>query len=91
MKDLHVERCRLAMLKKDWVTLEELAPEIGCSESAASSRIRDLRKPAYGNHRIACRRTGPGGLHKYRLVREREDVADAGLDPDKKHPAQSEQ
>lgn len=67
--DRHVEKCRLAMLLGDWWTLSELAEEIGCSEAAASARVRDLRKAAFGAHRILCRHTGPGGLHKYRIHR----------------------
>lgn len=68
MRDRHVERCRLAMADGSWWTLAELAEEIGCSEAAASARVRDLRKNAYGSHEVLCRHTGPGGLHRYRLV-----------------------
>lgn len=71
-RDRHVEKCRFAMIGGGWWTLAELAEVIGCSEAAASSRVRDLRKSAHGGHRVVCRHTGPGRLHKYRLVPSRE-------------------
>jgi DNA-binding Lrp family transcriptional regulator len=56
-----------------WWTLAELAEVIGCSEAAASARVRDLRKAIHGAHKVLCRRTGPGNLHKYRLILTREE------------------
>lgn len=67
MRDRHVIRCRVAMGDGRWHTLADLALAIGCSEAAASARVRDLRKTAHGGHTVFCRRTGPGNLHKYRL------------------------
>lgn len=52
-----------------WVTLADLARAIGCKEQSASARIRDLRKPRFGNHRIDREYVeGENGLHVYKLV-----------------------
>jgi hypothetical protein len=50
-----------------WWKLHELAAVSGASEAGASARIRDLRKPKFGNHQIARRRIS-GGLYEYRMV-----------------------
>ena len=49
-------------------TLAELANGIGCTEAAASARIRDLRKARFGAHEVERRRVS-GGLFVYRLAR----------------------
>jgi len=50
-----------------WHTLAELA-EVGvCSESCASARIRDLRKPKFGGFHVSRSHCG-NGLWKYRLA-----------------------
>lgn len=57
-----------------WWSLLELAGEAGkltgkrVSESAASARIRDLRKDQFGGRTVEARNAG-GGLWLYRLVR----------------------
>lgn len=50
-----------------WITLSELAARIGCSEAAASARLRDLRKKRCGAHTVERQRLD-SGLHRYRLI-----------------------
>lgn len=54
------------MLTGEWFTLRELCEKVGCLETSASARIRDLRKPAFGGYTIERERVG-GGLFRYRL------------------------
>jgi aromatic ring hydroxylase len=48
-----------------WHTLAEIVQRIGGSEAGISARIRDLRKPKFGNHKIDRQHIG-GGLWRYR-------------------------
>lgn len=48
-----------------WHTLSEIAQRIGGSEAGISARIRDMRKPRFGNHKIDRQHIG-GGLWRYR-------------------------
>lgn len=48
-------------------SIAELAERIGCTEAAASARVRDLRKARFGAHRVERRRV-EGGLFVYKLV-----------------------
>jgi hypothetical protein len=50
-----------------WHTLSEIAQRIGGSEAGISARIRDMRKPKFGNHTVD-RRHVKDGLWEYRLV-----------------------
>ena len=50
-----------------WHTLSEISQRIGGSEAGISARIRDLRKPKFGNHTIDRQHIG-GGLWRYRWV-----------------------
>ncbi len=50
-----------------WHTLADLAKAAGGSEAGVSARIRDLRKPRFGEHAVERRRRG-GGLWEYRLA-----------------------
>lgn len=46
-------------------SLGEVATAIGCSESAAGSRLRDLRKQKFGSFQVTKRRVG--NLYLYRV------------------------
>mgnify|MGYP003668554865 CR=1 FL=1 len=50
-----------------WWTLSQLSEETQSSEAGVSARVRDLRKPKNGSHRVESRRRG-GGLWEYRIV-----------------------
>lgn len=52
-----------------WWTLPELAAAARGSEAAVSARLRDLRKPEWGGHKVEREHVG-GGLWRYRLVIE---------------------
>lgn len=58
-----------------WFTLTNLAKAAGgingrnYSEAGVSARIRDLRKPKFGGHKIEARHVADG-LWKYRMVRD---------------------
>ena len=57
----------------DWWTFESLRDAllrrgIGISEAGVSARIRDLRKPCYGQHIIERRKTERKGIWSYRMV-----------------------
>jgi hypothetical protein len=54
-----------------WWTLADLAAAAGGSEAGVSARLRDLRKPKFGGHRVERRRVG-GGLWEYRVAGEGE-------------------
>lgn len=49
-----------------WWTIPELAEAVGCSETSASARLRDLRKEKFGGHHVERDRVA-GGLYRYRL------------------------
>ena len=60
----------LAILKKGgWYTVQDLAPLINATETAASSALRDLRKPKYGQHNIFRRRL-ENNISQYRLFED---------------------
>lgn len=50
-----------------WRTVRELALMVGCSESGASARLRDLRKDAYGKFNVE-RRTRGARVYIYRIL-----------------------
>lgn len=58
-----------------WRTVPELARELreafpreGLTETGTSARVRDLRKPEHGAHRVKARqRPGTRGVWEYRL------------------------
>ncbi len=53
----------------EWWTLRQLADRVGCSESSASARLRDLKKRKFGSWNVEKDRVAPGsGLWKYRLI-----------------------
>lgn len=52
-----------------WHTPAELEQRVGDSWASVSARVRDLRKPRFGGHRIESRRVPGGkGLWEYRLA-----------------------
>ena len=64
-----LERVRVMMSDGRWHTLEELAMGAGCSEAAASARLRDLRKERFGGYTIV-REYIADGLWHYRMEKE---------------------
>ena len=65
------DQVRAIMLRGAWVTVREIARELGhASEASVSARVRDLRKPRCGGYDIRRRRrrTGaePGATWEYR-------------------------
>lgn len=51
-----------------WHTLEELAAAAHATTQSVSARIRDLRKPTFGEWTVERRKvTGANGLYQYRL------------------------
>lgn len=60
---LRVHEC---LSDRKWHTLAELAELAGGSEASVSARIRDLRKPRYGNLAVEKRRVCRG-LYEYRM------------------------
>jgi hypothetical protein len=57
-----------AMKSSKWYTLYELEHATGCPGASVSARIRDFRKPKFGEHTVERRRRGPGGTWEYRLL-----------------------
>jgi|TARA_B100000586_G_scaffold265245_1_gene236684 hypothetical protein len=50
-----------------WFTLRQLADLIKAPEASVSARIRDLRKPKFGEHNIEHERLS-NGVWRYRMV-----------------------
>ncbi len=50
-----------------WRTLRQIAEAVGCSETSASARLRDFRKPRFGGHQVDRHRAA-GGVWLYRLI-----------------------
>jgi hypothetical protein len=55
-----------ALKDSRWHTLSELAQITGDPPASVSARLRDLRKPSFGNH-VVERRYVRRGLFEYRL------------------------
>lgn len=52
-----------------WRTLRQIASATKCLETSASTRLRDLRKPRFGGHKVELRHVpGYPGLFEYRLI-----------------------
>lgn len=62
-------RIAAALADGRWRTLAELAAETGDPEASVSARLRDLRRPEFGGHRIDRRRLTEGAF-AYRLRTE---------------------
>jgi len=56
-----------ALADGGWHTLADLSQKVGAPEASVSARLRDLRKPRFGGHKVE-RQHVKGGLHRYRLV-----------------------
>ena len=52
----------------DWKTLHEISRFTGMPEASISARIRDLRKPKFGEQEVQTRRAS-NGLWQYRVAR----------------------
>lgn len=67
-----IERVAAFMGDGRWRTLQDISRECACSESGASARLRDLRKPKFqerfGSLTVESMRAG-GGLWFYRVSR----------------------
>lgn len=51
-----------------WHSLPEISQKLSIKKRSAASRIRDLRLPSYGNHRIEARETSKHQVFEYRLI-----------------------
>ena len=51
-----------------WWTLRQISFRTGMPEASVSARLRDLRKPRFGEQEVQRRRAG-NGLWQYRVVR----------------------
>jgi hypothetical protein len=57
-----------------WRTLADLAKAAGAPEASVSARLRDLRKPRFGGHRVERRYLFRGCFTYQLIVRETEAV-----------------
>lgn len=65
-----LERVVKVMRDRLWRTLEEISKATGDPQASVSARLRDLRKPKFGEHVVERRRRGVAmkGLFEYRLT-----------------------
>lgn len=63
-----LRRIKLLMGDGRWRSGYEVAQQVGGSDSAATARLRDLRKPQHGGHEVPCE-LFPDKVWRYRLVR----------------------
>jgi hypothetical protein len=69
----------------DWVTLRQLSEACRGTETSVSARIRDLRKPRWGEHEIqACHASGDG-VWRYKMISSKQllDGRSSGPSPKK--------
>lgn len=68
--DSQLGRVWMLMLDGRWRTLQEIARRTRDPEGSIGARLRDFRKPRFGEHEIRRRRRGEPrrGLHEYQLV-----------------------
>lgn len=64
-----MQRVYTLMSDSQWRTLREIAQVTGDPEASVSAQLRHLRKPRWGNHKLAKRRRGDEslGIYEYRL------------------------
>ncbi len=57
-------------MRREWITLSEIAAITDDPEASISARLRDLRKAKFGAHTVNRRRRGdpPKGLFEYQLL-----------------------
>lgn len=67
---LRAQLDRVSRLMADgaWRTLAQISESTGDPESSVSARLRDLRKPKFGQHVVERRRRSPGTF-EYRVAR----------------------
>ena len=65
-----LERVYNLMRDGNWRTLPEIKRALGKGlDTSISARLRDLRKPIFGNYQVDCRgRNHIRGLYEYRLI-----------------------
>jgi len=56
------------MARGEWMTLSEIANEIGARETGVSARLRDFRKERFGRHNIISQPTNVRGVWVYKMV-----------------------
>lgn len=62
------------MADGQWRTLKQLAAAVEAPEASVSARLRDLRKPRFGGHRVE-RRYVCKGCFTYQLIVREEEAA----------------
>jgi hypothetical protein len=62
---------RSLMLDGKWRTLKEISEVLAKPQASVSARLRDLRKPKFGNYLVERRARGDraSGLFEYRVVK----------------------
>lgn len=65
--DRQLRRVSDLMADGRWRTLQQISEATGDPESSVSARLRDLRKPRWGNRNVE-RRYVKRGLFEYRVV-----------------------
>lgn len=60
------------MADGQWRTLKQLAAAVEAPEASVSARLRDLRKPRFGGHRVERRYVCKGSFTYQLIVREEE-------------------
>lgn len=67
--NIQMNRTWAVMSDYQWHPSPELEQLVGDSWASVSARVRDLRKPKFGGHRVESRRVpGGNGLWEYRLA-----------------------
>lgn len=61
-----IHAVRRLMADKNWRTLAQIAADVNAPEASVSARLRDLRKPRFGNY-VVERRYVERGLWEYRV------------------------
>ena len=66
LTDQH-NRIKYYCLDRGWVTLGQIAQDLGYPEASISAQLRHLRKERFGSYRVEKRRVGESGLWQYRV------------------------
>ncbi len=56
------------MLGSVWRSLDEISESTGYPQASISARLRDLRKPKFGEYTVQRQRRRDGGTFEYRVV-----------------------
>lgn len=62
-----LERVKTLMLDGQWRSLSAISERVSAPEASVSARLRDLRKPKFGEYRVERRHVGDG-LFQYKLL-----------------------